>query len=189
MSQEQAPKTPEAKQSQERLDDAVSNEALKASIERRAANAERNNTDNKIEQARSTIERQAAKSEQPMTSSEQSHSGLRFEPHDRKKTYKQTMSEVRSKLSSSAQQFSKVIHQPAVDAVSDVASKTVGRSSLLLGGFMATFIGTLVIFANARSNGYGVSNLTFLVVLFVLGAASGLVIEIVYRALKRYRQG
>jgi|GEM_PF-2502801 len=188
MNQEQARRTGETKKTQEQLDHPSSNEALKASIEREAAKAERDNTDDRIEHARNVIEQQAPKSEQVTATSEKPAPKPRFEFRDRDQTYRQTMTEVRSKLSRSARQFSKVVHQPVVDATSDVASKTIGRSSFLLGGFMATFIGTIVIFTNARSNGYGVSNLTFMVILFVIGAASGIALEILYRTIKRYRQ-
>ena len=174
----------ESQQAPEQIDDNAKQEQLRASIEKEAAKAERDSSADAAERARRKIEQQAKPAEE--TAADDSPAPSSFVPTDRTTSFKQTMTDVRAKLSKTEQRFSKVIHQPVVEKVSDAASKSLGRSSLLLGGFMATFIGSMVIYTNARTNGYGVSNLTFLIVLFVIGAIIGLVLEIVYRTIKRY---
>lgn len=185
MSKEKQPNKTESLTNHEQIEDSRTREALKSSIEQEANKAERADND-KIEQVRKTIEREATPAEETKSDSNQDNAPASFEPRDRTKGFMQTMTDVRSQLSSSETKFSKIIHQPIVESISETVSKSVGRSSLLLGGFMATFIGSLVIFMNARNNGYSVSNLTFIIVLFVIGAIVGLALEIIYRTIQRF---
>ncbi len=50
--------------------------------------------------------------------------------------------------------LSKVIHTPVINNISEVASKTIGRTSGLLGGGITAFLGTLVYLFIAGHNGF-----------------------------------
>lgn len=185
MSKEQL-KDYESNQAPEQLEDDASREQLRSAIEQEADKAEQDSSGDAAEQARQKIKQEAKPAKETTLDDNDQPSPSSFVPTDRSTSFKQTMTDVRAKLSKTEQRYSKVIHQPVIEKLSDAASKSIGRSSLLLGGFMATFIGSMVIYTNARTNGYGISNLTFLVVLFVIGAIIGLILEIVYRTIKRY---
>ncbi len=97
-----------------------------------------------------------------------------------------TLARVRRHLSKPNKALSKVIHQPAVQAVSEVGSKTIARpSSLLLGAFFA-LVGNSVLFYMAKHYGFTYNYLLFFV-FFAAGFALALVIDAVLWLLRRGR--
>ncbi len=87
-----------------------------------------------------------------------------------------TLARVRRHLSSPDRLLSKVVHQPAVQAVSEAGAKTIARpSGLLLGGFTALFGSGLALYL-AKHYGFRYNYLLILV-LFVIGFAAGLILE------------
>jgi len=60
--------------------------------------------------------------------------------------YKRTLQSVRKDLKPTERVMSKVIHNPAVDAVSEVAGKTIARPSGFLAGAIFAFIGSSVFY-------------------------------------------
>lgn len=97
--------------------------------------------------------------------------------------YARTLARVRHQLSPIGRFTSKVIHQPAVNAVSEFTGKTVGRPSGLLGGGLVAFIGTTVYFYITKHYGYEYSFTVFLVLL-IGGFISGWLFEMFYRLLR-----
>ncbi len=97
-------------------------------------------------------------------------------------SYKKTLQNVRKKLPAHDRTLSRVIHQPAVEAVSEVASKTVARPSGFLGGSLVAFLGTAGFLFLTKYFGYSY-NYTVLMVLFVGGFALGLILELILRTL------
>lgn len=104
----------------------------------------------------------------------------------KKEALRRTMTRVRKQLSAPARSFSKVIHQPVVDAVSQVGSKTVARPSGLLGGSICAFIGSSSFLWLAKHYGFNYNYLLFFL-LFVGGFALGMVIELALFAFRRKR--
>lgn len=132
-----------------------------------------------LEQARKDTEKHARSAEQQSIASEVSSSndGVVRTKADRQSSYSSTIKSMQQRLTGNERAFSKVIHQKTVERTSEIAEKTIGRSSLLLGAFSVTFIGTLVIYIVSRRNGYVIDNYAYIVVLFVVGAIAGLLLE------------
>lgn len=110
----------------------------------------------------------------------------RYIDHElRQITLSRELSQIRRSLPAIARPFSRLIHQPAVRAVSEAAGRTVSRPSGLLGGGLAAFVGSSAYLYLAKHIGFSYNYFVFLVLLgggFVLG----LVLELlVYVALRR----
>lgn len=69
-------------------------------------------------------------------------------------SYKQTLKSTRRKLTTPERAFSKVIHQPVVETVSDFAGGTVARPSGLLVGGLVSAAASLVVLYICRHYGY-----------------------------------
>lgn len=98
--------------------------------------------------------------------------------------YKRTLQSVRKGLSVPEKALSRVIHNPVVDAVSTAAEKTVARPSGLLVGSIFAFLGSSVFLYIAKHYGYQYNFLLF-ALLFIAGFGLGLVLELVFRLLKK----
>lgn len=95
---------------------------------------------------------------------------------DKKLSYESTMTEVRSHMSGPSRTFSKLIHAPIVEKVSDVAGSTVARPNAILSGAVFAFLLTLALYLIARMNGYPLTG-TESIATFVLGWVIGLVYD------------
>lgn len=95
---------------------------------------------------------------------------------ERKASYDARMNEVRSQMSAPSRTFSKVIHNPAVEKVSDAVGGTVARPNAILAGAVSAFILTLVVYLIARYYGYPLSG-TETIASFALGWVLGLVFD------------
>ena len=96
--------------------------------------------------------------------------------------YKRTLQSVRKDLKPSERVLSKVIHNQTVDAVSEVAGKTIARPSGFLTGAIFAFIGSSVFLWVTKHYGYQY-NFLFFVMLFASGFVIGLLVEAVLRLL------
>lgn len=94
----------------------------------------------------------------------------------RKEAYTATMNEMRSHLSPTGRSFSKVIHNPVVEAVSEVTGKTVARPNAILGGSMMAFFVVLAVFLVARHYGYPLSG-SETILAFAVGWLLGIVFD------------
>ena len=98
--------------------------------------------------------------------------------------YQRTMNRVRQNLSAPSRAFSRLIHQPLVDALSESLAKTIGRPSGILGGGILALIGTTTYYYITKHYGYDYNYFVFLGLLvggFVLGGLA----ELVWRTLRR----
>ena len=87
-------------------------------------------------------------------------------------TLQRELQQIRRKLPAPQRLLSRIIHQPVVRTVSQVAGQTVSRPSGLLGGSLVAFLGTSGYLYLARHIGFTYNYLVFLVLLaagFVLG--------------------
>lgn len=101
--------------------------------------------------------------------------------HDLKDmAYKRTLTRIRKDLPLPGRALSRVVHNPVVDAVSEVGAKTIGRPSGLLSGSIFAFLGSSVFLWVAKHYGYEYNFLLF-ALFFAAGFALGLVIEMLYR--------
>ena len=98
--------------------------------------------------------------------------------------YKRTLQSVRKDLNAPEKVLSKVIHNPVVDAVSEVAEKTVARPSGFLSGSIFAFLGSSTFLYISKYYGYEY-NFLLMALFFVGGFVLGLLIELLVRMLKR----
>lgn len=97
--------------------------------------------------------------------------------------YKETMRNVQNNLPKRQQTFSKIIHQPVVEQMSEIGSKTVARPSGIIGGALLALCGSIIIMTIAKHIGFELPNSIF-AILFMIGFVVGLVIELLIRALR-----
>lgn len=102
---------------------------------------------------------------------------------DRIHSFNTTMSHVRQKLSKREKGFSKLIHQPTVEKVSDIAGKTLARPSGIVGGTIAAFIGLLSVYGVAKFAGFPLSG-SEMPLFLAIGFLLGLVVEVIYKAVR-----
>lgn len=145
-----------------------------------------------IDTIRETIEQQASTHEvNPTQIAHERHNEHR--PHHyltksiKAQQYKKTMADVRKSLPSSQQRFSKIVHQPAIERVSEVAAKTVVRPSGIIGGALFALIGSTFIMYTARRIGFELPN-TIFAILFIVGFIAGVFIELLFYSLTRMKK-
>ena len=126
----------------------------------------------RLEKAVDGKEKQAHAHKEKPAAESVSHVGKSTKDH----YYKQTLKRTQKKLPATQRTFSKVIHQPVVEALSDVGGATVARPSGLLVGGLFSVISSLTILYICRHYGY---EYNFLVGLasFAGGFAVGLLFE------------
>jgi hypothetical protein len=147
---------------------------------------------NDIEQIRHSIEQQAKDSEQVRKESdvqpkEQAGEQQFINRELKEMAYQRLLIRARRHFNGYDRTLSRIIHQPAVDAISEVASKTVGRPSGILGGGLAALIGTTIYYLVAKHYGYAYNFLVFVVLIFA-GFLLGLTMEILWRLLRRSKR-
>lgn len=95
-------------------------------------------------------------------------------------SYRRTLRRTRHKLSPQMRTFSKVVHNPVVESVSEVLDKTVARPSGVLAGGVFALVGSSTLLWIARHYGYEYNFLVF-ALLFAAGFFIGLLVELVLR--------
>lgn len=98
-----------------------------------------------------------------------------------------SMQTVQTRLTGPQKSFSKLIHQPLVQKVSEQAAKTVTRPSGLLGGGVAAFFGSLGYALFTQYYGF-TYNFSIFLLLFVGGFAAGVAIEYAAYGLHKLRR-
>lgn len=145
------------------------------------------NTKDSIDKILKKIEHEAESSDSIRSEATQkesnsdSHSHLPVNSSLKKHARNQTLRKVQRKLPASQRSFSKVIHQPAVEQLSDVAGATIARpSGVLAGGFFSLVISVLAL-GICRYYGYEY-NFSIGLMAFAGGFVLGLFIELLLRA-------
>lgn len=135
-------------------------------------------------QAAIAAESQAA---QPATPQPVDDRPLLIDQSFKRSRMRDTIASVQSQLSPGEQRFSKLIHKPAVQKLSESASATVARPSGLLGGSLLAFVGSVGYQLITRI--YDVPyNYSFVIVFFIGGFMSGTIIELaLFRRVQRRR--
>lgn len=98
--------------------------------------------------------------------------------HTRQESYKHTMRNVRAELSAPERTFSKVIHAPAVERISDAVGKTIARPDAILSGSISACIFVLALYVMARFYGFELRG-SETILAFLVGWALGIVFDIV----------
>lgn len=143
-----------------------------------------------VEKIREKIEKEANSSEsilkKQMDDNKQTSAPITYRLNLKSHSVKNTIKRVQSKLPPAQKAFSKVIHNQAIDAVSEVGGKTVARPSGLLYGGITSFIFSLVFLYLAKYYGYEY-NFFIGILAFVIGFFLGLLIESLTSLFKKNR--
>lgn len=166
-------------------------ETLKRNLEKEAAASEHEHVKN-LEHIRSKIDAETKAKrediqeykESPKKTAEQQPTFINKELKNA--AYQRTLKKTQSKLSAPSRSFSKLIHQPAVEAVSEAAGKTVARPSGILAGGIFAFLGSSFFLWMARHYGFEYNFLLF-ALFFVGGFFLGLLAELIIRLIKHRR--
>lgn len=76
---------------------------------------------------------------------------------EREASYTRTMKKVQSELSGPSRTFSKVIHNKAVEKISDAVGTTIARPNAVASGAITAFLATLAAYFVAKTVGYQLS--------------------------------
>ncbi len=98
---------------------------------------------------------------------------------EKKTAYKKEIKKVQNQLPKRSRTFSKFVHNPVVESVSDVAGKTIFRPSVLIGGSVTGLVLGLVVYIVAVYYGYLIPSIT-LVLFLLVGAVLGAVVEFIF---------
>jgi translation elongation factor EF-G len=98
--------------------------------------------------------------------------------------YQRLLKRARRHLPTYSRTMSKIIHQPAVDAVSEAVSKTIGRPSGIIGGGLLALAGTSIYYYLAKHYGYSYNSFVFLLLMSV-GFVIGWSAEVIFKLLKK----
>jgi hypothetical protein len=145
----------------------------------------------RIEVIRATAEAEAKKNKLELDpylkerETEQQHPML-INSELKRMAYGRTMSRVRQRLPAIIRPFSKFVHQPVIEAISEPLSKTIARPSGVLAGGICVFIGSAIFLWTSRHYGYEYNFFLFSL-LFIGGFFAGLLIEVIFRLFNRSR--
>lgn len=152
----------------------------------------RHETPEEHEKRRQTLERKAeqeAKSrhETPFAESEEARQDIGSETSTKRalqgQAYGQLLQKVRANLKPAERTFSKFIHQPTIETVSEISGKTVARPSGILGGGLVALLGTGAILYMAKHYGFEYNFFVY-VLLFAIGFLLGVTLEFVVRSIR-----
>lgn len=94
----------------------------------------------------------------------------------RKDSYATTMKQIQSEMNSSSRTFSKFIHNPSIEKLSEAVGATVARPNAVLAGSVAATFLTLFVFLVAKQYGYRLSGFETIGTFFV-GWSLGLIYD------------
>lgn len=182
---EQSPKTPEQAKSHELKEaEAKSKERLQETIEK--GKEAKNDAKDSLESIRSSIEHEADTAQhvkQEQVASEKRDEGpssVLIDRNLKNKAYKKELHRVQSHLPKAQRSFSKFIHAPSIEAVSEVGGKTVARPSGLLGGGIVALLGSGLLVWTSRHYGFQYNFFVF-IALLIAGFFVGLILEALLR--------
>lgn len=146
-----------------------------------------------IGEIRSAVENAAVTSESAAKATESSSADIGsnqhhwWSPEFKITSYKQTLGRVRKHLSPAEKTLSRIVHQPLIEQVSEIGSKTIARPSGILVGSMLSFGLSTVAYVLTKRYGYDLPNSIF-GICFVGGFAIGILGEFFYKTLRGLSQ-
>ncbi len=108
-------------------------------------------------------------------------------PQSRKQSYNHTMKSVQAELSAPARAFSKVIHNPAVERVSEAVGSTVARPDAILSGSVFACVLVLAVYLLGRYYGFELRG-SETIITFVIGWILGLAFDFLRALISGKRQ-
>lgn len=129
-----------------------------------------------LELAQEQKEKEEAKAKKQEASSPEKIRPDKPTKQELKRSFDKTMKQVQKDMSPASRTFSKVIHNPVVERVSETASNTIARPNLILAGALGTIIICSIAYFVAKKYGYVLSGSEAMLT-FVFGWAVGAIIE------------
>lgn len=164
-------------------DNAEQREKLKEVIEKAKNESE---SEDSIEKLRSKVEQESISGkEKPVgeLQKDKKQPSIRIDKQVKNKAYKDTIKKTQRRLPRRQRAFSKIIHQPTIEAVSEFGSKTVARPSALLSSGIFALVGTSLLVWITRYYGFRY-NFFMYVAFLVLGFLVGLAVEAIWKTVK-----
>jgi len=144
------------------------------------------------EQSQNLVHIRARAAEQALSAEETTVSAENADEHAPSQTfvnrelkamaYGRTMNRVRKQLTPTGRLLSRLVHQPTINAISEVGAKTIGRPSGIIGGGVLAFSGTTFYYIVAKHYGYEY-RFSLFGLLLVSGFVTGWVAELLWRLL------
>ncbi len=168
------------------VDQEALNKAAEQGRERIAEQLERRSPESRPEKATHELSKEAAERAVSHEKEVASHEKQADTPErarrapatkrEQAKAFDNVMDEARSHMSPAERTFSKVIHNPAVEKMSEVLGKTVARPNAILSGSITAFAMVLLFFLVARYYGYPLSGAETIFA-FIIGWVLGTVYD------------
>ncbi len=158
-------------------------------LHKAAEKAEQDPLNKQVESLRRRVEQQAVSGKELAPGSEHSEThqqSFGITRSLKNDAYRKTLRHVQGNLNVPERVISKVVHQPAIEAVSNALSKSVARPSAFLGGSFMALVGSAILLYMARQYGF-TYNYAVLFMLFIGGFLLGLLLELLMRVLVRRR--
>lgn len=160
MVKEKLTSSPEQERGGERFNEiaAEQQERIRENVER---NAETKNKENLEEARKEALEKAHSKEKEHKKTERKAESAERrrgpITKKERDASFNRTMNEARHHMSGPSRTFSKVIHNKAVERVSEIGGSTIARPNAILSGAVVAFVLTLLVIVIARHYGYPLS--------------------------------
>lgn len=103
------------------------------------------------------------------------------------KSYNETLRQVRHNLNKTEKTFSRIIHQPFVEKLSNISAKTVARPAGILGGGILAFAGGIFVLTVAKMQGFSY-NFLLIIILYLSGYLLVTALEMAIRWGKNLRK-
>lgn len=175
-------KTPERKVTKAEIEKGEKDIAKKGEQAEKKIAAEREKRELDLAKAQ-----EKAKREKGEKRDEDVKSPSQYTKKEKKQAYRQQIKKVQAQLPKGARTFSKIVHNPVVETVSDATAKTIFRPSALIGGSVTGIVFGLVIYLVARYYGYPIPAMT-LVLILIVGAILGVIVELIAGMFKKSSQ-
>lgn len=162
-SPEQKQSTPEYKTNPEALRQAgvEHGDRLRENRVEKAGEATRENLDEArheaLEHARSVEHEKTEAERQERETSPAERRQKHIGKLERDASFNATMKDIQTHMSTPSRAFSKVIHNKAVEKISDVSATTIARPNAILSGAIFAFVLTLTVYLIAKNLGYQLS--------------------------------
>lgn len=96
----------------------------------------------------------------------------------REQSFKQTMTHIQAEMPKGERAFSKVIHNPTIEKVSDIVGATVARPTSIAAGSLCAFIAVFTLYLIAKNAGFSLSGFETIGA-FIAGWLFGILIDLV----------
>ncbi|MCB9819868.1 hypothetical protein H6796_00990 [Candidatus Nomurabacteria bacterium] len=121
-------------------------------------------------------EKESRKEQEDKLAYEKRREQLSRQPRSQKAAFNKEMKRVQSQLSAPSKAFSKVIHNPAIEKVSNVTGSTIARPNAILSGSVAAFFLTGSLYAWASYAGHPLSGFESIAA-FIIGWLIGIIFD------------